>query len=107
MVAQVLNSNRMLEMSNVHVLDWTSSKDLHGLFFSRRPCWSVACISVESPVDAHQSPSRGPDAGDHVDVHGSCCCQKPGRSPGSVLSLTVKDKEAVLQISMPAVALNS
>ena len=68
MVAQVLNSNRMLEMSNVHVLDWTSSKDLHGLFFSRRPCWSVACISVESPVDAHQSPSRGPDAGDHVEV---------------------------------------
>lgn len=83
-------------MKNGHGLDWTPSKDLRGVCFSGRPCGLWPVLQQRVLLMSTRDQARGPGVGGHVDVHGSCCCQKPGRSPGSVLPLTVKGKEAIL-----------
>lgn len=78
------------------LLDWTSSKDLHGLSFSGRPCWSMAFALASTGRTA---------TGDQAEVFGPCWYWRPcgyswsmmlleTMTPGPVLPLTIKSKEA-------------
>lgn len=84
----------------VHFLDWTSSKDFHGPCFPCIACLSVACALTEDhvvsmsvlPQETRQRSLVHADYGEQVGVCGLCCCLS------SVLLLTVKGKEASLEV---------
>lgn len=100
MSALALNSNRMFEMTNGLLF----LKDIQGVFFSQRPCWSTVHASGEGHADVWGLDAQGTKrrslacavVREPVDVCAFCHCQKPCRRLGSMLVLTIKGRKAFL-----------